>query len=285
VSYPKESIDLTIAGLGVHLVCNDTKVVAALRDEYHPYLGANLPRLQVNVNRKRQPGDRKLLEAKGGFRQGVLHFNDPQFKGFVDVENDRARLEFGSPSPFEEVDYFLRATYALLAFEAGGFLFHAAGIRREGRVYLFFGPSGSGKTTVAQLSPDMDVLNDDLVILLPSEAGWLVHATPFSNPTQVPAAGPICGPLEAMFQLVKSPTVFAERMPRGEALAAIVAGIPVISADPSRSAQLLERGMHIMQTVPAYELHFRRSTTFWEAVNAVGDWSERQNVGAPPAIA
>ena len=70
---------------------------------------------------------------------------------------------------FEEVEYFLRVIYALLVFQAGGLLFHAAGIVRDGQCYLFFGHSGSGKTTVARLSSTDLVLNDDLVVLIPRQ--------------------------------------------------------------------------------------------------------------------
>ena len=59
---------------------------------------------------------------------------------------------------------FLRVTYALLLIRHGGFLFHSAGMIRNGCGYLFYGHSGSGKTTVSRLSQNhVTLLSDDLV--------------------------------------------------------------------------------------------------------------------------
>jgi hypothetical protein len=114
------------------------------------------------------------------------------------TDAQRAHLSVVAPHPFEPIDYFVRAALALLAFEAGGLLFHAAGLAWRGNGYAFFGNSGSGKTTVARVSSHAQILNDDLVVLLPDAVRWNIHATPFSNPTQVTPAGPQFVPLCAL---------------------------------------------------------------------------------------
>ena len=101
------------------------------------------------------------------FDEGVLRFTAPHCTGAIDARRLAAQVAITAPHPFEPIDYCVRAALALLAFEAGGLLFHAAGLARRGHGYGFFGYSGSGKTTVARVSTDAIILNDDLVVLLP----------------------------------------------------------------------------------------------------------------------
>ncbi len=168
-----------------------------------------------------------------------------------------------------EVDYALRVAAALLAFEAGGLLFHGAGVlthpsgsQKGPTVQLFFGPSGSGKTTTAGFAPPGQVLNDDLVVLLPDSR---VYATPFTNPSQV-RPNPLCGVLGGLYRLVKDDVVFAQPLRPALALAVLLGCVPVISADPQRAAALVGRVETLLQSVPVYDLHFRRDPSFWAAL-------------------
>jgi hypothetical protein len=135
---------------------------------------------------------------------------------------------------------------------------------------VFFGHSGSGKTTVARLSSDAVVLNDDLLLLMPSEhrQGWTVYSTPFWNPTQVSPAGSLSAPLADMFRLVQDQTVYQEEMEPGQALAELVTSVPVIPADPTRLVSLLERGNRLVSSVPIFKLHFLPDASFWDVITS-----------------
>ena len=222
------------------------------------------------------------------FDRGVLHFAAPHYTGAIDVRGIDAHLKVTAPHPFEPIDYFVRAALALLAFEAGGLLFHAAGLARRGSGYAFFGYSGSGKTTVARVSTDAVILNDDLVVLLPQashpaarqasrpygETGartreadrWLMVATPFSNPTQAMPAGPQSVPLAALYRLVQDRRVFVEPIDPAVAIAEVIASSPVVNADPDRALALLARAEHLVTTVPVQRLHFLPDSSFWAVV-------------------
>ena len=258
---------LSIAGIGVAVRCNDASLAARLRRRYRAFPATGTIQLTARIDLAGQLRATALLDTGTTFRDGVLHFTAPGYEGFIDEKAGEAQLLLSSAQPLEEVDYFLRVAYALLALRAGGLLFHAAGIVRRGRGYLFFGHSGSGKTTVARLSPDDLVLNDDLVLLMPKGRRWVVHATPFWNPTQV---RPTCRsvPLTAMFRLVQDKEVYLEEMGRGEMLAELVANVPVIPSDPIRSHKLLEVGRRLLRQVPIYRLHFRPDASFWRVVES-----------------
>ncbi|HZN55610.1 MAG TPA: hypothetical protein VFB67_09840, partial [Candidatus Polarisedimenticolaceae bacterium] len=74
-----------------------------------------------------------------------------------------------------------RYVLAHLAIERGGFALHGAGVRREGRAWIFAGPSGAGKTTAAALSRPCESLGDDFAVVLPDGEGLGVPAVPFDN--------------------------------------------------------------------------------------------------------
>ena len=148
-------------------------------------------------------------------------------------------------------------------------MLHAAAVKHDGRAYIFFGHSGSGKTTIARLSPDDVVLNDDLILLMPDtsagENKWRVFGTPFWNPTQVKPT-PQNAPLASMFRLVQDKNVFLEEINPGEAVAELLSNTPVIPADPLRSPPLLTRLHKIIKAATVSKLHFLPDDSFWRVV-------------------
>ncbi len=264
---------LTISRIGIRVISNNSKLVEALHRRYQEFSGDSEPHLKVNVQYEGHHRTSALLDTGLIFKDRICKFTAPGYDGFIDVGKERGDLKLSSVQPVEDVDYFLRVAYALLAFEAGGLLFHAAGVVRNGWTFLFFGHSGSGKTTVARLSKNDIVLNDDLVMLLPDSQGsqersnWVAYATPFWNPTQVRPT-PHSAPCAGLYRLVQDRDVFLEPMSQGQALAEMVSNVPVIPDDPTRNSELLKRGMDLLGAMPAYLLHFLPDDSFWDAVES-----------------
>jgi hypothetical protein len=260
---------VSIGGIGLTLLSADAALIDQLRRNYRAFLADGPAPFTSRVQVDRQPHAPALPITI--FRAGVLHFTRPGYTSFIDLDHDTSELAIASAQPFEDVDYFVRAAYALLAFRAGGLLFHAAGIARHDRGYLFFGKSGSGKTTVSRLTRGNPlhsiILNDDLVLLLPHDGAWQLHATPFSNPTQFAPSGPHAIRLHQMYRLVQSRRVFIEAMPRGQAIAEIVASAPIVSTDPGRAIALLGRAEQLEQAVPVRRLHFLPDDSFWQVIS------------------
>ncbi|HEY0607712.1 MAG TPA: hypothetical protein VGD58_32660 [Herpetosiphonaceae bacterium] len=269
MSAEDNSCGLSIAGLGITLHCGDPELAAALRQRYRDFPLDGEPLLTATITLAGRERAAPLYDPAISFDHGTLRFTTPSYTGTIDVQTGRAALTISSAYPLEDIEYFVRVIYALLAFRAGGLLLHGAGIVRGGRGYLFCGYSGSGKTTVARLSPDDQVLNDDLVVALPDGDRWLLYATPFWNPTQVRPSGIKCAPLIALLRLVQNTTVFLEPMGAGQALAEIIANVPVLPADPALSAALLLRGRQLLLAVPTYRLHFLPDPSFWPLVETL----------------
>jgi hypothetical protein len=258
---------LVIGGLRLAVECDDAALAESLCRRYSPFMSSGRVHLHVRVhlNGTLRTG---MPDPTIVFSAGLVRFTTPGYEGFINTQQGEGELWLSCAQPVDEVEYYLRVACALLAFQSGGLLFHAAGIVRDGRAHVFFGHSGSGKTTVARLSSDAIVLNDDLLLLMPAESGngWRVHATPFWNPTQVSPAGALSAPLAGMFRLVQDTRVFLEAMEPGQALAELVASVPVISADSARLTGLLERGWRLIGAAPVYRLHFVPDASFWAVI-------------------
>ncbi len=263
------AVPLEIAGLRVAVACEQPPLHAALERRYAAFRGEGAPHFHLRVRAEPQPL-RAHAQLDVGLRwqpQGA-RFEAPGFRGHMDLRAGEGALAVASKAPLEEVEYYLRILYALLAFRAGGALFHAAGVVRAGAAYLFFGPSGAGKTTAASLSRRGQVLNDDLLLLMPSPRGWLAHATPFWNPTQVqPRRGR--APVRALLRLVQAPRVALQPLSGGRALAECMACFPVLTTHPRYAAELFRRAQSLLSAVPAYWLHFRKDDSFWSVLETL----------------
>lgn len=271
----QQSCLIGVAELNTRVISKNTDLVMALHKRYEDYPCNSEALLEVKLNTVGQMRASSLIDHGTSFTNGVCYFQAPGYEGFIDLENCRGELKLSSKRPLDEVDYYLRVAYALLAFDAGGMMFHAAGILRNGEAHLFFGHSGSGKTTVARVSRDDIILNDDLLLLIPGklsgnqESMWMAYATPFWNPTQV-APSNKSGPVVGLYRLVQDKEVYIEPMSSGQALAELVSNIPVIPEDPSRGEILLQRGIRFLESVPAHRLHFLPDDSFWNVIPTGG---------------
>jgi len=256
---------LSIAGLGITLELNGPAQIERLVERYRGFVSEHTPLMTAQVHWQKSTECESNQFPEVEFSEKAWEFRSPFYEGKIDLQRQNASLAFISSHPFEGVDYFLRLIYALLAYENGGLLFHAAGVVRNGRAYVFIGHSGVGKTTVSRLSGEQNVLNDDLVTLMPQSDGWKVHATPFWNPTQV-RPRPSSAPLHAIYQLVQDRKVFLDEISPSLGLAEFLASIPVISLDPFRCQKLLLRAQMLLETYPVRNLHFLPDDSFWDII-------------------
>lgn len=256
---------LAIGPLRMGVICPDEQTYKRLAARYTNFLGEPALEWQIRIIYSHQENDETTPDGIN-FIGDRLWVNDAGGWGWVSIPEKLGELNLGLRASEGTVDYFLRAAFALQAFKAGGFMLHAAGIINQGKVYCFFGPSGSGKTTVAKFSRLGSVLNDDLLVFLPDEEDWVVHGTPFTNPTQA-APSNQSAKLAGLFRLVQDGSDYLESLNFSLAMAELFACLPVISADPSKSQAVLPRLQDILAKIPVQKLHFKKNSSFWSILN------------------
>ncbi len=263
----------------MEISCSEPGWLDSLGERYRLFSGEQFATCALHVHTCAQlfpyPADYEEIFFQG---ENVL-LRSRTFEGTFDTAEGKAEIWVHRNHPVENIDYYLRVIYSLLIFNAGGILFHGAGIEHQGKGYLFFGHSGVGKSTISRLSMGDIVLNDDLVALMPWKAqpdstsnsadsypkAWSMHATPFWNPTQVKPTRH-SSDLAAMFQLVQDKRVHLRPLSRSLASAELLASVPVIVKNAAFGVQLLERLEAIQESVPVYNLHFLPDASFWMAV-------------------
>jgi hypothetical protein len=70
-----------------------------------------------------------------------------------------------------------------------------------------------------------------------------------------------------LLRLVQDRQVYLEAIGGGEALAELLAGIPMIPADPARSAEIVRRCACLLASTPVYRLHFLPDASFWDVID------------------
>ncbi len=259
MSMVDDGIMVSLGPFSVGIMTDDAHLSQQTIDFYRDFLTDQEPILTVRVDNL--SGDAEIPLLPKVFPERI-EFDQRGYQGVIDWQTKSASLIQAVKHPLMGLDYFLRVTTAVVAFYAGGLMLHAAAVEREGKAYLFLGYSGAGKTTTARNAPAGSVLNDDLVVLLRSDVGWIVWATPFHNPTQNrPRAG--SAPIAKMLYLIKDIKVSLEPPLQGQALAEMVACVPVLTVEPSYLKEYLKRCQEILRCIPYYHLHLLPDDSYW----------------------
>lgn len=148
-------------------------------------------------------------------------------------------------------------------------LLHSCAVIHDDAGYLFVGPAGSGKSTVARLSADRHVLNDEMPLVeFRGGAPWVV-GTPFNGLFRDKAPG--AAPLRAILLLAHGPAHALAKAGPGEAAASLAAEVaPPVgldqAADSTTTARMLEFATRLALAVPVRRLFFRPDPGFWPVI-------------------
>ncbi|MCX8062356.1 MAG: hypothetical protein N3D16_07230 [Anaerolineales bacterium] len=254
------SVSFGLFSIGI--LIDDQLFTKRLATFYRSFLTDQAPVITVHVSVLEGDAEIPLVPKVSPNR---IEFEQDGYQGVVDWQTKSAFLVQKVKNPLVGVDYFLRIVGGLAAFDLGGLMIHAAGVERDGKAYLFLGHSGAGKTTTARNSPAGSVLNDDLLVLYPFEGHWYAAATPFYNPTQN-RPRPGCAPIEKVLYLVKDRRVYLEPTPQAQALAEMVACVPILTVEPYYLKEFLQRCQQILSAIPYYRLHLLPDDSYWSVL-------------------
>ncbi|OQA43146.1 MAG: hypothetical protein BWY52_01982 [Chloroflexi bacterium ADurb.Bin325] len=278
------TIWLNLAGWRIQLVCASAGPAAQAAERYAGFVISPAAAADLTVEMRPAAGvlaaaevakpadsepDLALLHAPIRLVGDTYLLDTSGIHGRIDLQRRQARLLHDGAASFGQLEYFLRIACALLAYQAGGLMVHAAGLQVGDAVYLFIGQSGSGKSTVVALSRDAAALSDDLVLLRPATDGWQAHGTPFWNLDASDAdvrGGARDGPLAGIYKLVQDPAVYLEPLSLPVAVAELAANCPVVNGIAADLPGLLGRCRALAQAVPPTALHFRKDPGFWRLI-------------------
>jgi len=199
---------------------------------------------------------------------------DPQTKyGRIKVKGLITRGHF--TRIFEQFLY--QAFYsARKALNYDAFLIHSSGVIRTSKDgqkegFLFVGASEAGKSTVASLSLDHTITNDEMNLIEFTDDGPILHATPFNGlfhekETETRA------PLRAIMLLDKGPEHQLQEISQRAAVTLLASQIaPPVGIedemDQITGMDLLELADRLSTSAPVRKMTFLRDAGFWTEIN------------------
>jgi len=264
-----EGLTLEVGGLSVRIDGVPPHLVSPLSERYRPFLTALAPlhifRLEAGEARYLERAADSYLRLEERAVDGGRALFSHDLAGWRDGTRGLLRLaDPGSEkAALQAIENYLRWVIADLALARGGFIFHAAGLVREGSASVFFGPSGAGKSTVVSLSGGLTVLSDDLVLLLRDGEGWRAATTPFAGTLPQQAKDRAIYPLRGLYRLTQAPAHELRPVPLHVAVGMAVACCPFVTDPALRHDRLLPLVEACCRAVGVRELRFRKDPGFW----------------------
>jgi len=180
----------------------------------------------------------------------------------VMIETDASRV-------FEQCFYQLYYTALGEAYKESP-LIHSSGVIKDNKGYLFLGPSEAGKSTVAELSSNYTVINDEITIVDISGETPMLRSTPFNGLFRDKSSG--SAPLFGIFVLEKSNNDSIQLLKQSSAVRPVADQIipPVAILEEMKSDvyfKQLDIVNVINKKVPIYKLYFTKSNRFWNEMD------------------
>jgi len=271
-----KSIYISIADICVGLRVTDANAREEIRNRYNNFLvrktDARDARPAVDIwvevceSVQFLPPEKGPWVVKTFLRGSQLSIISYTESGAVDLSKRSGRLIVARQCKIEN---FLRALYSHLCIVGEALMFHASGVIKDGRGFIFCGRSGSGKTTIARLSTGYNVLSDDILIVKRAGSAYQLCGAPFHS--DLPEL-PLCyrddrAELCAIFLPRKDTANFIRLVGRAEAVAELVSNVPFCTGSKETSERIADLCADLAARVPVFKLHFRPEKEFWRAID------------------
>ncbi len=153
-------------------------------------------------------------------------------------------------------------------------LVHSAGVIYEGRGFLFTGASGTGKTTIARLSREFHVLNDEICLLEFKKDRVILHGTPFNGYFRDKKPG--SADLDTIFIINHGDNHLISIMKKSDAVKNLAKEIiPPVGLEeamrPDIFSRMIDTASRISDHVPMKSLHFIPDSRFWNKIRSMSN--------------
>lgn len=163
------------------------------------------------------------------------------------------------------VNSFLRIIFSLVLLEDQGFITHASSLIRNGKGYIFPGKSGAGKTTITRLTEDSILLSDEVSLIKKSNDQFKIFGTPFWGELAIGGMNTSINLDKVLFPIQDGNNYLKELKPL-QALENLLPNVIFYYKDSELEKELFELCYEFVNSVPQYELHFKREPTFWRCI-------------------
>jgi len=265
------------------LVSNFEALALSLQDYFSGFIVEASPDLVIEFEIDHNPIETDVLPSYLLMEKSVsgntFSFGSGFFKGFIDLLDKRCKvfINEGTLSKFHIriIEQFLYQVYYTFlniqnSYTPTTFLIHASGVVHNAMGFVFTGPSGVGKSTVASLSSQEMVLNDETVIITKKNGIFFVQSTPFNGSFKSKENGSAL--LRAIFLLEQSNRHYLIPVGKAESIKKFVKQVifsaPLLSLDKKDAfSKMLDFCSILVREVPVFRLGFRMDRGFWDCID------------------
>jgi hypothetical protein len=169
---------------------------------------------------------------------------------------------------FEQILY--QAYYSIRKIrQLDTFLIHSSGVIHNDFGYLFVGAPGAGKSTVAELSKQYKILNDEIVLVSFTDDGIFIHGTPFNGFFHEKTEG--TARLKAVYLLEHGPSHQVIDINPSDAILILMSQIvPPLGLEDVMTnkikLEMLNIAEKLEKSVPVRRLSFTPDIKFWDEI-------------------
>jgi hypothetical protein len=209
-----------------------------------------------------------------------FNYHTGLIKGNIDLDKQKCYLQvkkglFNGTAVRIFEQFFHQMYFTLLENKYGAnrydrIMVHSCGVLKNGRGYIFTGPSGIGKSTIAEMSTDYAVLNDEMCFINDTDSRYVVRSTPFNGFFNKKVN--MSGLLNTIFLLKQDTKNFIKKIKFADAVVAlakeIVPPIGVLTTVKSKYSvtAMFDMAVKVLSKVPFYELHFALEKNPWDCI-------------------
>jgi hypothetical protein len=234
---------------------------------YLPFSSNKACRYKITVKNSRAVQENSACGGVACFlKNGIYKIECAEFKGFLDLKRRAGCLYISAAHPEEVFISALTNIFTSVLLKQGALVFHASGVVKDNRAYIFLGPSGAGKSTVARASADFLVLSEELVGVHWSGGRFKAFALPYSGDTAFRrrAGGDFC--VGGLFKLIKDRENRLKAIPKAQALADFFI-LPFGFEKFISFKDYFNRYNRLIATTSCYGLHFLPDNSFWSCID------------------
>lgn len=247
----QQPFELSIGCVPIRLQMADERLYRAAWARYGAFTGTAAQPVPIALN--------DFSTAESQHSEFVYEFEGAVLRtGPNETRFDGVRNEYA-------LDSLLRVLLSWKLTSQTGFLLHAATVIRNGKAYVFTGRSGAGKSTVASLSPEGSVLTDEISLLRFEKGEWRAYGTPFWGEFRA-AGSNTSAPVRGIFRLVQAAENRVTALRPVGLLRALLPNVLFFSPEAEANRRLLRILGQAVETIPGYELAFRKDRAFWEVL-------------------